>query len=1398
LPSSRAQREISLWRGRSLPRWARNLSIVVLVFVFDVASLIPLPASAQAPGTGTPPFSSFSGGSGDLINLGDLNVHLTVPIIHKPGRGLPFDFDLAYDSTVWTPKFQGQVFQWQPVQNLGSWGWTVASSEAGYFTHNTSQQGVCQPPGWSHPLAYAITEDSWVYWDGSNTPHAFNGYHKYWQSNPPGGADQCGNSWFASISTINNEAAPDVSGYSLTVGDNYTYPGCCPPPPPTFQDVVNLYSRDGTLINVPINPSTPTATGSLRDRNGNIISFNNGSFTDTLGTNVLTISGTPPSPPCNSSVTYTYTPPSGTGVAISVTYRQYNVRTNFQISGTSEYPGTPTEIPTCLVDRITYPDNSFYSFLYEATPSYPNDVTARISSVTLPTGGTISYVYYNSSNNFPSCTTGSYGIFSDGTASCLRRTTPDGTWTYTRTPGTNAAYATLVTAPKMPYDPAANQTIVQFQGIYETQRDIYQGSAPSFTSVPISENILQTANLKQETQTCYNNAAAPCTATALSLPITQRTVVEQYGAGGKQCEHNYFYNSVGSLIEQDDYDYGLGAPGALLKKLLITYASNLGNIADFPKTVTICNGTSSSASCQGASGSSTGTVVAQTTFKPDETTPTSTSGVAQHTAVSGSRGNLTSVNYPTSTLTSHFTYYDTGSPYTSQDVNGATTTYNYSSASCQMAFPTSISEPLSLSSSMTWNCTGGEPASVTDENNQTTTNKWYDHYFWRLGGVVDPLGNTLWSYYQPNPSYSTPFEVERYITFNNGNSIVSDLQYMDGLGRTYVDQSLQSPNSSTLDSVSYTFDPSGRPYSVSMPCATGYIGTCSTPKTTTTYDALNRPLTITDGGNGTVNYTYNQNDAFVTIGPAPSGENPKRRQLEYDALGRLTSVCEITSGAGSGTCRQTVSQTGYWTNYSYDALGNLKVVTQNAQASSGSQQTRSYTYDAMSRLTSETNPESGTTTYVYDSNGTCGTFSGDLVRRVDANGNVTCYHYDQLHRVTSITYPSGPNAAATSPKTFFYDTTSFSCPTGANVKARLAEAYTGPSTAKITDLAYCYSPRGELTDIYTGTQSFSGYNHITKTYWADGQLQSLSGPPGLPTIYYGASDGSGLDGEGRITKVIAASGPNPINCSTPPCVSYNSAGQVTNLIFGSGDSDSYGYDPNTGRMKQYQFTVNGQSAVGNLTWNANWTLASLNVTDPFNSLATQNCTYADDDLARLANVNCPNVWSQTFTYDPFGNITKNGSYWWPPSGSGYNSATNRYNTLAGTSYDNNGNLLNDTFHTYQWDAEGTIIAVDVGGSNYTDYLTYDAWGNIAEYKQTYANGNPPWLAQLVYGVQGRAHQDLGKTIASGGGTTFTLPLVGGASMAGWSSSSTTVYGHSDWQGSIRMNSTPSRTVLSII
>ena len=94
----------------------------------------------------------------------------------------------------------------------------------------------------------------------------------------------------------------------------------------------------------------------------------------------------------------------------------------------------------------------------------------------------------------------------------------------------------------------------------------------------------------------------------------------------------------------------------------------------------------------------------------------------------------------------------------------------------------------------------------------------------------------------------------------------------------------------------------------------------------------------------------------------------------------------------------------------------------------------------MSRVTSETNPESGTTNYTYDTDTTCGTFTGDLVKRVDAVGNVTCYAYDALHRKLSAIYPSGSYATATPSKYFVYDTATVNGVAMANAKPRLAEA----------------------------------------------------------------------------------------------------------------------------------------------------------------------------------------------------------------------------------------------------------------------------------------------------------------------------------------------------------------------
>jgi YD repeat-containing protein len=154
-------------------------------------------------------------------------------------------------------------------------------------------------------------------------------------------------------------------------------------------------------------------------------------------------------------------------------------------------------------------------------------------------------------------------------------------------------------------------------------------------------------------------------------------------------------------------------------------------------------------------------------------------------------------------------------------------------------------------------------------------------------------------------------------------------------------------------------------------------------------------------------------------------------------------------------------------------------------------------------------------------------------------------------------------------------------------------------------------------------------------------------------------------------------------------------------------------------MATYAFTVGStpKTMQGTLTWNQNGTLRTLAITDGFNSGGTQTCNYGTsttsgyDDLGRLVSVNCGSIWAQTFSYDPFGNLTKSGSLTWNP---GYNLSTNRY-TLGGTSYDANGNLLNDTFHTYSWDADGHLVTIDSTscGTNGT-CLLYDALGRMVE------------------------------------------------------------------------------------
>lgn len=458
--------------------------------------------------------------------------------------------------------------------------------------------------------------------------------------------------------TSGTAIATDGSGYTLTADGNPS---------------ATVTSTAGKILNAPLMSST--GPGTATDRNGNQITVNSsGVFTDTLGTTGLTVSGlgTPTSP-----LTFTYTAPSGASAAVKLNYSALSLQTAFACSGVAEYGPTTVN----LVTSVTLPDDSpsnpdKYLITYEPTTGVTGKVTGRIASITLPTGGQITYAYTGGNNGV---------VCADGSAAGLTRTTPDGQWTYARTAGPGAAYTTTIT------DPQNNQTVIQFQGIYETQRQTYQG--------PIAP-----ANLLQTVDTCYNGATVPCTGTAVSLPITQRS--ERITLpNGLICIHASTFNSFGLLTEQDDYDYGPSGSTPLMRRMTVAYASLGNNVHAFKQTVTVLDGG--------------GNTISQTTYNYDQTAVTTTTGTPQHVSASGSRGNLTSVQYSvdaTHTLTRNLTYYDTGMPKTATDGNGPQTTFNFSTGSCGNSFPTSLSLPLSLSRSFAWNCTGGVMTSLTDEN----------------------------------------------------------------------------------------------------------------------------------------------------------------------------------------------------------------------------------------------------------------------------------------------------------------------------------------------------------------------------------------------------------------------------------------------------------------------------------------------------------------------------------------------------------------------------------------------------------------------------------------------------------------------------------------------------------
>jgi hypothetical protein len=469
-------------------------------------------------------------------------------------------------------------------------------------------------------------------------------------------------------------------------------------------------------------------------------------------------------------------------------------------------------------------------------------------------------------------------------------------------------------------------TTVATYNLYETQRQVYQGSiSPS--------NLLATSIL------CYNTNYANCNSSSVTVssPISQTDAYTELPTTPAKIRlSEVTYNTSYGLVTGDkEYGYGVAlgsAPSStyLVSNKSLTYYPLNNGIASMIETVIMKDGS--------------GNTKASSAYTFDGTAVTTTSGTPQHIAVSGARGNLTTVTTLTgsATLYRQFTYHDTGMPNTSTDFSTSSTatctsspstctTYNYSSttASCGNAFATSLSEPMSLSVSMTWNCTGGVLTQKKDPNGNPTNYTYGDANYWRVTGTSFPDGGSTSTTY--NFGTNSPWTVTTSTAKDNSTNVTGET-VLDGFGRMVQAQSTSDPTGKT-DYVDTAYDLIGRVESVSNPYQTTSDPTYGITKFS--FDALNRTTAVIhpDNTQATINYTGAATQV-IDEGNNSGGTTQVQRVYQSDGLGRLTSVCEVSGKTQLGTsnapvaCSQDIAATGFLTTYGHDALGNLLSVTQ--------------------------------------------------------------------------------------------------------------------------------------------------------------------------------------------------------------------------------------------------------------------------------------------------------------------------------------------------------------------------------------------------------------------------------------------------------------------------------------
>lgn len=626
------------------------------------------------------------------------------------------------------------------------------------------------------------------------------------------------------------------------------------------------------------------------------------------------------------------------------------------------------------------------------------------------------------------------------------------------------------------------------------------------------------------------------------------------------------------------------------------------------------------------------------------------------------------------------------------------------------AFATSVTNALGHTSYGQYDYYTGKPVDGEDINGVVTSG-YYNDPLDRATQVVRAVGTSA----QSQTSFAYDYvnhlvTVTGDLTAFSDNLLKSQTLY-DGLGRTT--ETRQYETATTYITTKAAYDALGRKYRVSNPYRDGD----TVYWTTTQFDALGRATSITTPDNAVVSTVYA--GTLMTVTDAMN----RSRSRVTDALGRLIQVVEDPAPGGLH----------YVTDYTYDALGNLRAVSQGSQR-------RYFKYDSLSRLVRAKNPEQAANaafavtdpetgnsqwslSYSYDAN-------GNLLTKTDARGVSVTYNYDALNRNTTIDYSDtevnpdvtrGYDGAALGKGRFWYSYAGGNETTGSTVEKRITDSYDASGRPLVQ--RQLFKTAAAWGASYQSQRAYNLAGGVTSEIYPSGHTVSyLYDRAGRPSDFRGTlgdgasrlySTGAQYAAAGLLTQEQFGTDTPVYNKSI-----YNVRQQLTEIRVGTTANDTgwqrgaiinhysnqswagSGSD-NNGRIKRQEvyipnFDGPGYDQGGNF------------------ALITQSFTY--DSVNRLLSAGEAGAWTQSYTYDCYGNRTMNtsGTVNAPAPQFTADASSNRLSAPAGftLNYDAAGQLTFDNYTgsgTRTYDAEGRITAAQIDASQSATY-TYDADG----------------------------------------------------------------------------------------